>query len=80
MMIFIAGISNLLVFIFLPDLIGWPFSILYFCCIPFFGHVFHRSFAFWKRTHQTYMLSKQSIVSIWNERMELNHKITTFVK
>ena len=80
MMIFIAGISNLLVFIFLPDLIGWPFSILYFCCIPFLGHVFHRSFAFWKRTHQTYMLSKQSTASIWNERMELNHKITTFVK
>jgi hypothetical protein len=80
MMIFIAGISNLVVFIFLPDLIGWTFSILYFCLIPFFGHVFHRSFAFWKRMYQLHRLSKRSTESIWNERMKLNQKITTFVE
>jgi hypothetical protein len=80
MMMFIAGLSNLTVFIWLPSFFGWPLSVLYFCLIPFFGHVFHRSFAFWKRMYQVYLISQRNTSSLWNERMELNHKITTFVK
>ncbi len=80
MMIFIAGTLNLGILFFLPTYLGWPLSILYFLIVPFFGHVFHRSFGFWKRIHQVYRLSKQNTSSIWNDRMELNQKIATFVK
>jgi len=80
MMIFIAGILNLGILFFLPNYVGWPLSILYFLFIPLFGHVFHRSFGFWKRIYQVYRLSKQNTSSIWNDRMELNQKIATFVK
>ena len=80
MMIFIAGTLNLLVFVVLPKHIGWPLSILYFCLIPLFGHLFHRSITFWRRLYKLSLISKQNTSIVWKERIELNQKIVTFVE
>ena len=79
MMIFIAGPLSLSVFIFLPSIMGWPLTILYFLLIPFLGFIFHQSMNFWKRVGKLSKLKNQNHKKIEEERAALKKKIDNFV-
>lgn len=80
MMIFIAGNINLGIFIFLPDLIGWPLSILYFLLIPMFGYSFYISMRFWQRVLLVSEIKRKDHKNLIKERADLKQKINNFVE
>ena len=80
MMIFIAGPMNLLVLLFLPPLIGWPLSVLYFLGIPFFGFIFHKSLTFWLRLFKIQKVKGQNLIKLQAERAVLKQNLDNFVE
>ena len=80
LMILVAGIINMSVFIFIPPYIGWPLTVIYFLLIPLFGFVFYRSLSFWNRIFKMNAISRRNLQTIKEQRMELTHKINTFVQ
>ena len=80
MMIFIAGPINLLVLFFLPTLIGWPLSVLYFLGIPFFGYIFHKTIGFWMRVYKIQNLKSQNLIKLQEERARLKQNLDNFVE
>ncbi len=80
MMIFIAGPINLLVLVFLPTIMGWPLSVLYFLAIPFFGFIFHRFLDFWIRVYKIEKLKNKRITKIIEEREHLKQNLDNFVE
>ena len=71
MMIFIAGPINLGIFFFLPGLIGWPLSILYFLLIPMLGYSFYLSMRFWQRVFLVAELKREDHKNLIKERADL---------
>jgi len=80
MMIFIAGPVNLLVLLFLPPLMGWPLSVLYFLGIPFFGFIFHNSLTFWLRLFKIHKVKGQNLIKLQAERAVLKQNLDNFVE
>ena len=80
MMIFITGPINLGIFIFLPDLIGWPLSILYFLLIPMLGYSFYISMRFWQRVLLVSEIKRKDHKNLIKERADLKQKINNFVE
>jgi len=80
MMIFIAGPINLGIFFFLPDLIGWPLSILYFLLIPILGYSFYLSMRFWQRVLFVSKVKRKDHENLIKERADLKQKINNFVE
>lgn len=80
MMIFIAGPINLGIFAFLPGLIGWPLSVLYFLLIPMFGYSFYFSMRFWQRVLLISELNRKDHKNLITERDDLKQKINNFVQ
>lgn len=80
MMIFIAGPMNLLVLLFLPPLMGWPLSVLYFLAVPFFGFIFHKSLTFWLRLFRIQKVKGQNLIKLQAERTVLKQNLDNFVE
>ncbi|MBL6661152.1 MAG: hypothetical protein ISP70_06610 [Crocinitomicaceae bacterium] len=80
MMIFIAGPINLGIFFFLPDLVGWPLSILYFLLIPMLGYSFYLSMRFWQRVLLVSEINRKEHTDLIKERADLKQKINNFVE
>ena len=64
----------------LPDLIGWPLSILYFLLIPMLGYSFYLSMRFWQRVLLVSELKREDYKNLIKERADLKQKINNFVE